>query len=186
MRDHGTLGFGVQHAIEFEIIRVDGLTCDLFDRLRAQVRVTNDFVCMNRIRDVRWLADRFSRAQSLRCGQDSILDGGIARAAAERILECETNLISRRIRIALEQRVSGHNLTRDAKSALHRAMFNKSFLKRMKFHLCVDTLGKPLDGDDGFPIGALSGIDTGHDRLAIHKHSTRSALSLIASDFRTC
>src|SRR3972149_5811327 len=83
---------------------------------------------VDRIRDVR-LLDRFTRPQRLRCCENGILNRGIARTTAESIFECKANLIARRIRIPLEQRIGGHDLPGDAESALHRAMFHEGFLQ---------------------------------------------------------
>jgi hypothetical protein len=79
--------------------------------------------------------------------------------------------------------VGGHNLPRDAESALHCAKLHKSFLSGMKFHLFMDALRKALNRDNGFAIRALGRIDARNHRLTIHKDSTRATLSLFTTDF---
>src|SRR5688572_1849336 len=96
---------------------------------------------VNRIRNAR-LLQGFACPQRLRCGENGILNRGIARTTAERIFQCKTNLIAGGVWIPLEQRVGGHDLARDAESALHCAMFDKSFLQRMKLRAPERTSGR--------------------------------------------
>ena len=144
MRDHGAFGFGIQHAIEYQIIGVDRLACHLLNRFGAQMAVTDCFVIVDRIRDMRRLLDRFACPQGLRRGENGILNGWIARATAKRILQRKTNILAVWIRIALEQGIRGHDLAGDAKSALDCAMFHEGFLQRVQFHLFVNALGQVL------------------------------------------
>jgi hypothetical protein len=80
----------------------------------------------------------------------------------------------------------GHDLSRDAESALHRAMFHKSFLKRMKFHLFVDALGKTFNGNNRLAIRAFGRIDARDYWLTIYKDGASAALRFFTADLCTC
>src|SRR5215211_4362968 len=156
--------------------------------------VTYCFMLVNRIRDMGGLLNGLACTQRLRRGEDCIFNGRISRTATERILERKTNISAIWIRIVFEQCVGRHDLSRDAESTLHRAMFDKGFLQWMQpraershrrhrsIHLLVYALSEPLDGDDSLSICALRGIDARDNRLTINNHSTRAAFCFLTTN----
>jgi len=116
---------------------------------------------------------------------NGVLDGGIACATAERIFQCVTQLIRSWIGVALEKRVGGHDLARDAESTLHRTMLNEGFLQGMQDQLAVLCISQAFDGQDVLAIRTTSRINARKRRFAIHENGADAAFSLFAADLST-
>ena len=164
MRNHRAFGFGIQHAIEDKVIGINCFASDFLNSIGTQCAYDQLFCDHELNQGYAAVLDRFTCPQGFSRGENGILNRGIARATAKRILQRKTNIITVRIRVALEQRIRRHDLPRDAESALDCAMFNEGFLQRMQVSSlqCTRLRRKSFDGDDGLAIRALGGIDARH------------------------
>jgi hypothetical protein len=132
--------------------------------------------------NVSWLGYRLTGPKCLGSREDGILNGRITGTTAEGILQGLANLGAVRVRIAVEQGMRGHNLPGDAESALDRAMIDESLLKRVQFHLIMNALGKPLNGENSPAMCPLRRVYTGHHGFPVHQHGTCTAFRLFTTD----
>jgi len=126
--------------------------------------------------------DRLACPHGLGGRLDGILDGRIPGAAAQRIFQGRADILAGGVRILLQQGVSGHDLARDAKPALDRAMDDEGFLQRVQAGLSILRAGQAFDRYDLLPFGAFSRIGTRQDRLAVNQHGATAAFGFVAAD----
>src|SRR2546427_219216 len=109
---------------------------------------------------------------------DRLHDVVVAGAATEVALELVADLLFRRLRVALQQLVGGHDHARRAEAALEPVLLPEALLDRMQ----LAVLREALDRRDGGAVG----LDREHrarlHRLAVHEDHARAALARVAAD----
>src|SRR5258708_26147786 len=90
------------------------------------------------------------------------------------------DFLLRRLGIFIQKSFGGHNDAIQAKAALRGLLFDERFLDGMRL---VDG-AQTFESDDLDSLHRFHRCDTGADRLALHKHRARSALTQPATEFR--
>src|SRR5207249_7573034 len=111
---------------------------------------------------------------------DRLDDIVVARAATEVALELVPDLVFRRLRVAFEHLVGGHDHARRAEAALEPVLLPEALLDRVQLAVLRET----LDCQDGRTVG----LDREHrarlHRLAAEEDRARAALARVATEDR--
>ncbi len=176
MRHPGPQRLADQHAGVAEVVGVERLAGDLGHGVGPGQDVPDDLGRLQLVEP--WGRDR--RA-ALHLGSGRLYgadDRRIPGAAAKRILQGLADLLFRGVGISLEQGQRGHDLARDAETALDRAVDNECFLQRME----AVSGRHPLDGANVTARGFRRRERAGEHRFAVEQDSADAAFGLVAAD----
>src|SRR5262249_8950197 len=111
--------------------------------------------------------------------QDRRDDPIVGAAAAQVAVQAGPAVLLARVRIAVEQRLGGHDHAVDAVTALSRLLGDEGALQRMRF---LDRT-QAFDRGDGGIAERADGSDAGTRRLAVDQHRSGAALGKPAAEF---
>src|SRR5262249_609145 len=144
---------------------------DLVDAVRSDRARADVALPVGPVRAVlgHWLSPSQGRGRVLHRADDLV----VSRAPAKVPRQPEADLVLRRIRRALEQRLAGHQEARRADAALERCMLEELLLQRME----LLALGQALDRLDAPAADLAAQHETGADQAAVERHAAGAAVA---------
>ena len=162
-------GAAVEHAVEINIVRIFTGAEDFLLCVNAGHGLAHTGAAL-------LLRDLPAAAEGLRRQQDGVNDLFITCAAADIVADGKGRLLTGRLRIHVQQRLSGNDHAGDAEAALHGAGLAEGPSVDLLF-----PVAQTLNGDDAVPLQLVGGGHAGFRGLAVNEDMAGAAGALAAA-----